>query len=167
MKVYYISALLDINRKDWNHWSRSVDDYFKHFNPFIKLFSDSLLIPSSDVEYFLILYIDDKHLSKIQELPKNIILIPINFLFMEKNIHAWSRLKEETEVMASEYFKKCVLSHDLPEFNHPMYTLVNHSKIDFVCHALNNVAFDATCACWVDFGFFQINLKLLRNIVII
>ena len=38
--ITYITAFVDINRTNWSQFTRSFDDYFQSFEPFLKLLQD-------------------------------------------------------------------------------------------------------------------------------
>lgn len=157
----YITSYYDINREKWtNKFQRSFDDYLKTFEPFINLFN---------IEYCgedeMIVFIDSKQYEKLQQLinskPKsNISLYSINSDTMNE-LHMWKTLEKEREIMNMESFKKLLGErHIFPEHNYPEYTLINHSKIDIVCRAINLNLSRHNIFAWVDFGFFSKEINI-------
>ena len=153
VRLCYVTAYLDIGRETWTHFQRTFDWYFNSFIPLVNMFKS--ISNEERALYDFIIFIDSKYYDKVKEYVgdiNNIVVIPINETFMENNIFAWSKLERETEIMSSKEYKK-LISHRLncPETNNPKYTIINHSKIDFVCFA----TILSTCQyfCWVDFGY--------------
>lgn len=172
MKICYVSSYLEINRENWNtKFKRSFDDYLKYFKPFIELFSYDNLekYKLKDIEYNMILYMDSTRINQFLDecdiSKSNISIILINNAFMEKNIPIWNRLETETNIMNSNNFKN-LLNHRIncPEANNPKYTLINHSKIDFIVHTINNV-YMADNYAWVDFGYFIKSSNIPLNMI--
>ncbi len=140
-----VTAFMDIQRGNWTAFQRSFGQYLCHFYPYTKLHHE------------MIIFIDDKYYESVKRLCNtNIRLIPINEQWMKEHIYAYSTLERETEIMNSSEFKKLV-SHRLhhPECCKPMYNIIQHSKIDFVCHVINNKLSSADYYAWTDFGYFQ------------
>ena len=167
MPICYVTCYFDINRSQWgNKFTRSFDDYVLYFKPFVKLFEKS-----NDDNDHMIVFIDDRYISKIHELISpyenhNITLIPINETFLKYNIHCWQYLDREREIMESDYFKSAVGDRIIfPECRYPKYTLINHSKIDFISYAMNMNLSSATYMCWVDFGFFSKEENIPENLL--
>ena len=59
--ITYITAFVDINRTNWSQFTRSFDDYFQSFEPFLKLF-DSRTCESDN----MIVFIEQKNYSFLQ-----------------------------------------------------------------------------------------------------
>ena len=154
-KITYVTAYLDIGRGKWNRFGRSFDTYLDHFLPLIELIKKDNEEKSSISE--LILYIDEKYFEKIilncKEILNFCTLIKINLDFMKGKI-LWNRLEKERSILQSEEYK-IRFHHRLhfPENSIAEYTLINHSKIDFVCDAIQRTNSDYFC--WMDFGYFQ------------
>lgn len=151
----YITSYYDINREQWtNNFKRCFDDYLITFEPFISLFNSEYC---GDDE--MIVFIDSKQYERLQELinskPKsNISLHSINSETMNQ-LHMWKTLEKEREIMNLESFRKLLGErHIFPEHNYPEYTLINHSKIDIVCRAIDLNLSKHNIFAWVDFGFF-------------
>lgn len=157
--ICYVSAFLDIGRERWRKCERKVSSYFNCFSPFVQLFSKN----SKDT---MIVYIDDKYFDHFSTLIKgtSIQAIPININFMNNHIFAWSKLAKEREIMNSDEYRDAFpMRLSYPENTIPEYTLINHSKIDFVNLAMKICNFNYFC--WVDFGFFQIPQRIPRSLL--
>jgi hypothetical protein len=153
-KLCYVTAFLDIGRDDWkNRHKRTFTDYFSFFTPFVDMFKN--ISPEISSLYDLVIFIDEKHHDKVKNYignHNNIIIIPINEKFMINNISAWSRLEREKEIMSMIDYKKLIIERiNCPEHHDPKYTIINHSKIDFVNFA--TILSDAQYFSWVDFGY--------------
>lgn len=147
MSLCLVSAFLDISREDWKSFQRSTKHYMYYFLSYRKL------------GYEMIVFMDDKHVDTMKELCTdfpNLTIIPINREWMKKNIYAYSLLGKEQEIMESEKFKE-LIKHRLhyPECSKPEYNIIQHSKIDFVCHVIDKKLSKADYYAWSDFGYFQ------------
>jgi len=147
MSLCIVSAFLDIDRQNWSTFQRSINQYFMHFIPYTK------------INHEMIVFMDEKHIDKLQDICKkapHIKIIPINREWMQENIHAYQQLPREKEIMESGEFRELV-KHRLgnPECSKPEYNIMQHAKIDFVCHVINNKLSSADYYAWSDFGYFQ------------
>lgn len=147
MSLCLVSAFLDIGREDWSTFSRSMGQYFVNFFPYI------------NIGHEMIIFMDDKHIELFNKLcadTKHITIIPINRKWMQKHIYAYSQLPREREIMESSQFRT-LLKHRLghPECSKPEYNIMQHAKIDFVAHVINNKLSNAEYYAWSDFGYFQ------------
>lgn len=157
----YITSYYDINREKWtNNFKRSFDDYLKTFEPFISLFNTDYCFDDE-----MIVFIDSKHYEQLQELinskPKsNISVYQLNSEIMNE-LQMWKTLEKEREIMNLESFRKLLGErHIFPEHNYPEYTLINHSKIDIVCRAIDLNLSKHNIFAWVDFGFFAKDINI-------
>lgn len=144
----------DIDRSAWETFSRSFETYFDRFKPFIPLFDKN-----SCGQNHLIVFIDEKHLETLSQMitiKHAITLIPLSETFLKNNIYCWSLLPREREIMNSAYYKNLILHRNhCPETRYPEYTLLNHSKIDFINYVISNNLSKLSLYAWVDFGFFS------------
>jgi hypothetical protein len=123
----------------------------------------------------MVCYIDDRCIDYILEHytrspHSNKLFIPINHKWLEQNINAWKQLKRDQEIMKSpqyremiEYRKTLAISKGaspniqnavFPENEIPEYNAINHAKIDFIIHAIQNGYINNKITCWCDFGYF-------------
>jgi hypothetical protein len=151
--ITYITSFIDINRTNWSQFTRSFEDYYKSFEPFFKLF-DTRVCESDN----LIVFIDQKHYSflhkKLIELSyiTNITLIPIT----TDDLPKWKYIEREFEIMNDiNFMSKLGTRTHFPEHNYPEYTLINHSKIDLICLAIEKYENKNQYFSWVDFGYFS------------
>lgn len=160
MSITYVTAFYDMGRDKWKKFPRTFDEYLNGFRPFIKMFSQSI---EEIGMYQMVVFIDKKHAEKLRkELQSNtkITLIEIDFQFLWDNLPMWKTLEIERTVMSTQKFKNLVAHRSLcPECYIPEYTLINHCKIDYVCHVIDNgAAYNISPSdfyCWVDFASFQ------------
>jgi hypothetical protein len=145
-----VTSFMDIGRDGWKVYSRTVDEYFTSFMPYIYLNHD------------VVVFMDDRHvqllISFVNQLKPiaNIIIIPINWKWMRTYIHAYSKIDTEQRIMDSIKFQKFIWHRkDCPETYCPEYNIMQHSKIDFVCYAIDNKLSDAVYFAWTDFGYFK------------
>lgn len=152
--ITYITAFIDINRTNWSQFNRSFEEYFISFKPFFKLFDTRIC----DKDDNMIVFIDTKHyqflLDKINELEykTTIRLIAIT----TNDLPKWKYIEREYEIMNDINFIKLLGNRtNFPEHNYPEYTLINHSKIDLICLAMDKYELKNNYFSWVDFGFFS------------
>lgn len=155
--ITYVTAYHNIGRDVWSQFTRSFDEYMKSFQVFITLFT------SCPANYKMILYIDTHLYNRVKSLTdacSSIKVICISEDWLYENLPMWRTMKTETDIMNSNRYRKLV-SHrsHCPECKYPKYTLINHCKIDFICHAINNDLSDSNnrhdIYAWVDFGYFK------------
>ena len=153
MSLCLVSAFLDIGRQGWSVFQRSMTQYFMNFFPYIKMLQSSFGLQAE-----MIVFMDDKHVDALRQLCRmsNITIIPINRTWMQEHIHAYRQLPRETEIMESSKFRNLV-QHRLrhPECSKPEYNIMQHAKIDFVCHVIEQKLSQAKYYAWTDFGYFQ------------
>jgi len=162
----YITTYFDIGRSEWDsQFKRTFSYYSTNFSPFINLFEEN----SCDNDE-MIVFMDESKINEFQQYlnlyPKsNIKLISINDNFMNQ-LFIWKTLDIETEIMKIPSFKNLLGTRFIyPEHNYPKYTLINHSKIDFICYAIENNLSDKNIFCWVDFGFFNNHLNIPKHLL--
>jgi hypothetical protein len=164
MSVCYVTAFYDLQRENWPTFSRTIDQYFLYFEPFMGLFS------RGNNRHRMILFMDKRYSERarklIEKYAKNarIDIVEIDKDFMLENIPVWRTLRTEREIMESESFKEKVGDRiRFPEHRIPEYTLINHAKIDFVNYAMN---FDnSQYFTWVDFGYFAYPKNVPKNLL--
>lgn len=157
--VCYVTSFYDIGRADWNNrFTRTFETYMKDFEAYLNLFDKGKC-----GDNILIIYMHDKHMQTFENFVKiksppdgcSITIIPTNEEFLN-TMHAWKTLPLEEEIMNDPVFKARLFTRSgCPEHKYPKYTLINHIKIDLVCHLLKNKTLDVySTFSWVDFGFF-------------
>jgi len=161
--ITLITAFFDIGRGKWSKFTRSTECYI---NSFIEYFN---------YDYKMIVFIDDRYIDEvIEKISKmnstniaNKTLIPINYAWLDKNIYSWKQMESVKRVMSSDYYKNICnsrIKNGYPENIYAEYNLINISKIDFICYAINNSLItgniDTNFICWTDFGYFS---SILNN----
>jgi hypothetical protein len=165
--ITLVTAFYDIGRENWEeNFKRDVSFYIDSFFKYL------------DYDYKMICYIDDRHINKILEKYsqsnfKNKLFIPINRKWLDENIHAWKNVERDRAIMENKEYQDLLKSHRLPKMypygipesnlrNHlcpenvfPEYNVVNHSKIDFIVHAIKNGYITTKFTGWTDFGYFK------------
>jgi hypothetical protein len=161
-KICYVSAFLDIGRSEWKTFTRSFDNYLDSFLPYIRLFESHHNINIKGKRWCMVLYIDRIHKEQVcqkineiyEEMP--ITVIPIDENFLVENMPLWGRLNRERQILESEAYRS-EFPHRLmfPENSNPRYTLINHTKVDFVAHTIHHIDKTSDYFCWTDFGYFK------------
>lgn len=155
MSLCLVSAFLDIGRGNWRVFRRSIAQYFVHF------------LPYTNMKHEMIVFMDDKYIDNLRQLCCNaphITIIPINREWMSKNIHAYQQLHREVAIMRSSNFRKLIYHrHAHPECSQPEYNIMQHSKVDFVCYAIEKKLSQAEYYAWTDFGYFQNPSRVPKN----
>ena len=162
--ICYVSAYFDIDRKSWNHFGRTFEEYLVTFEPFFDLFNKNIC--ENDL---MVLFIDKKYENEIKNRINddvNIIIIPIDNEFMS-NLPRWKTLDREREIMNNLDFQELlgIRKNYYPEHLHPEYTLITHSKIDFVSWLITNNIVDYEYYTWVDFGFFKLKENIPKKLL--
>jgi hypothetical protein len=125
----------------------------------------------------MVCYIDDKYIDKILNVyekssHKNKVFIPINRQWLDENIYAWTHVEKDRQILNNPHFKNFlarrlnlmypngipetnVRQHLCPENIYPEYNVINHSKIDFIVHAIKNNYINTYFTAWSDFGYFS------------
>ena len=123
--ILFVSAFRDIKRENWKHIPRGIESYCDAFYKY-----------SSQMKYNMIVFVSDKI--------KNYLLSKYTFgdniLFLNNDCvdtfyHRYLSL--ETEIIKSSHFNNLIPNHKKQSvsFIYPGYTLVNHSKINYVNEA--------------------------------
>jgi hypothetical protein len=152
--ILFITAFKDIGRNNWFTHKRTNEDYFNYF-----------LNITNNIDYTLIVYLDDEIKNELvskYSFGKNIIFDNI------KNVNTFYEkyLEEEKRVISSQEFQKKIPKHRFrkhPETWSAKYTLINHSKINFVTHAKKKYP-DYNFYSWIDFGYVREINSLPKNI---
>ena len=145
--ICIVTAYLDIQRSEWKTFRRTSEDYIQNFLPYLRMKEE------------MVVFIDDKWHLQLEKLvlesgKKNILLIPINKEWMEKNIELWSYLPVEKHIMNTDIYRRLINGKTNPEYNIPEYNSIQHSKVDFVKYVIDNNLSNCQYYCWSDFGFF-------------
>jgi len=147
--ICYVTAYLDIGRENWKTFKRTPDEYFNFFYNYINLFKND--------ESSFFVFIDKKHFNVIHNQTKdikNIILIEIDRDWLDKNLPMWKTLEKERDNMNSDTYKEKIKHRNqCPETYIPEYTLINHCKIDFIGHVIDNNLSKSEYYCWLDFAY--------------
>jgi hypothetical protein len=165
--ITLVTAFLDIGRETWknNDFKRTADFYIDYFLTYL------------NYPYKMVCYIDERYIQKVIDTYekseyKNKMFIPINQDWLNKNIHAWSLIENDRHILKSEEYKEFmkkrlplmypegipetnVREHLCPENIYPEYNIVNHAKIDFINHAIDNGYINTYFTGWCDFGYFS------------
>ena len=142
-KIMFVSAFKDIGRASWSNSNRSVDHYLSWFSNL-----------ATRITYPLAVFVEEPIKKRLQQMN----------LSSSVTIHPYEDVKtfldhyvdREREIMNSPSFQRLIHPgrKGYPETVHPEYTLINHSKINFVSHA-KILHPDYDFYSWVDFGMFR------------
>jgi hypothetical protein len=154
--ILFITAYKDINRKTWNNYNRTNDEYFKCFLALIE-----------KIEYTLIVYVEDDILQNLITLTSNIIDKP-NIIFKNlKHVDTFFNkyVNEDKQIMSSDIYQNKIPNDRKinPEHIYSEYNFINHSKINFVRHSKQlypNYLFYS----WIDFGYIRDEISIPKNI---
>ena len=118
-----------------------------------------------NIDYPLVLYTTPDILEKIVSticLKPNILLVDSSRLSTYSETH----ISRERSIMASDEYKKKIpaVRKNVPEHTIAEYTLINHSKVQYIAHTKKIMpGFDYYS--WLDFGFGQNDVSVVpRNI---
>ena len=134
----------DIGRSYWVNSTRSTELYINYFKQL-----------AENIDYPLVVYVENQILKKIValesvKLRSNILLVDSSSIKTYHDTH----LETETQIMNSEAYKQKIPEgrKRYPEHTIPAYTLINHSKIQFLLHAKKTIP-GYNYYAWIDFGF--------------
>ena len=124
----------------------------------------------------MVAFIDDKCIDEIKEKYNNskykkTKFIPINVEWMRQNIYAWKQIERSKAIMQSQQYINLVqslINNSNPANICSEYNAINHSKIDFICYAINcNYISTDNIVYWSDFGYFGLISDILVQFYII
>jgi protein YibB len=167
-EITLVTAFLDIGRDNWEN-----NDFKRTTNFYINSFLTYLNYP-----YKMVCYIDEKYFEHVYKVYKkspyqNKQFIPIHREWLDQNIHAWRQIEKDRNILNDPNFKKFLKGRlefmypeGIPEENeqrtylcpeniYPEYNVINHSKIDFISHAIKNGFINTYYTAWSDFGYFS------------
>jgi hypothetical protein len=153
-KILFITAFKDIGRSSWPTHKRTNNDYFNYF-----------LILANNIEYNLVVYLEKNILNELinkYTFKDNIILRELNDVDTFYNKY----LDEERRVISDPKFQSKIPKERFrkhPETWSAKYTLINHSKINFVKHAKDNFP-DYQFYSWIDFGYIRDKNNVPNNL---
>lgn len=154
--ICYVTAYLDLHRDAWPVHQRSLDTYLNSFLPLIPLVEE-------DPEAECLLFLDDTiEILQLKD-TTSFTVIPINRQCL-RDFPVWSTLETERAIMKDPDYRKLIHHRrTCPECWNPEYTLINHSKVDFMKEALSKT--DAPYLCWVDFGYFALPDRIPKRLL--
>ena len=143
MEITIVTFFFDIKRNEWSNFTRPIDQYIDSFDNYLKY------------NYKTVAYVDSRYVEEIlkrkeQFKSNNVKIITIDEKWLETNIRSWSKLSKEREIMSNESYKNLlnerVNVYQYPENTKPEYTILTHSKIDFVNYTIeNNISDNTIC----------------------
>jgi len=144
--IIFVTAFKDIGRINWKDYKRTNDEYFNNFYNLAK-----------NIKYKLIVYVETyikNQLEKRFSFNDNIIFKDFNEV--EDTFFNKCMIEEKKIMSSSIYQKKIPLSRKLknPEHIYAEYTLINHSKINFLTHSKKNNP-NYIFYAWIDFGYLR------------
>lgn len=155
-KICYVTAFYDLNRDKWPHFKRTFKEYLDSFLPLLPLLENE-----GNAE--CILFLDERHSIPILQSVSSVKVIVIKDTILNK-LHCWSTLDTERRIMQSPEFKALIPNRThFPEHTIPEYTLINHSKVDFIREAMKYT--NAPYFCWIDFGYFALPERIPKRLL--
>lgn len=153
----FVTAFKDIGREKWptfklangnNHsYSRTNDTYLERFKNLC-----SMKIP-------LIVFVDYSVLYKVIDIVRTrghnkfLKVISMSDGFLKNKIKSWQYIPVEDAIMKTPEYKENVKWRSTcPETQYAEYNCINHAKIDFVKHVIDNKYTEAQYVAWIDFG---------------
>lgn len=149
--ICYVTAFLDLHRHTWAQHSRTFDDYLASFIPLIPLVEN-------DPDATCLVFLDDTHTIPQLADTTSFRVIPINRDVLS-SYPIWSTLPTEQRILNDASMRRLVAHRkSCPECWNAEYTLINHSKVDFMAHATR--VSDAAYFAWIDFGYFALPSRI-------
>lgn len=151
--ITLVTAFFDIGRGGYQNYKRSTDYYLESFYNYLNIEA-----------YNMIIYLDQRYYQKVMNyiITKQIklgnkMIIPINWDFMDRNIHAWSNIPIEKQILESDEFKQIngqKVQEGNPEALYAEYNCINHAKIDFLVYTMKQgYVPNDHFLIWSDFGY--------------
>ena len=142
--IVFVTLFKDIGRDKWLHYKREPSEYIEHFMRLAR-----------SIPYKLVVYVEPKIRALLAnyKLSDNIIFInfdSVEHTFIKKYIGL------EREIIASQHYQNRIpdfRKNQNPEHVYPEYTLINHSKINYLRDAKQNVLPNYMFYAWIDFGY--------------
>ena len=158
----FTTAFRDLNRENWEHFDRTVDDYFTRF--------EQLLCTDIPLVVFIDQRVEQRATSAIKRSREGrdvyTVIIPMSDQFLQKYIHAYEFLDKEKEIMANTQYQEKV-KHRIhhPENSVAEYNIINHAKIDFVNFVIKRIHTTQKCEKygWIDFGYIEQHVVPFKN----
>jgi len=142
--IAFVTFFKDIGRDRWIHYKREQSEYIECF-----------LRLARSIPYKLVVYIEPKIRALLVDYTFSDNIIFINFDSVE---HTFIKkyIGLEREIIASQHYQNRIpyfRKNQNPEHVYPEYTLINHSKINFLRDAKQNVLPNYMFYAWIDFGY--------------
>lgn len=142
-KILFVTAFKELGRERWAHYARRTDEYFDYFANLVQTLPHPLTV-----------FIEDGLRARAQAVIDAAAAADRVTVRDHGAVDSFltKYLERERAVMAAPEFRQLVAHRrDCPETHNPEYTLVNHSKINFV-RAAQTAQPDFDFYAWVDFG---------------
>jgi protein YibB len=138
MKITVVTCLYDINRDNWQNYSRSFEKYLNYFKNILSL------------DMNLVVYTDDVRVEKCVSFFKkpNIKIIKKQF----KDLKKYKDYDSISKIMNDDSYKKDLVHGVAPEYCVPEYSILINSKIDLVCEEIERNIFGSEAFLWLDAG---------------
>ena len=142
-KILFVTAFKELGRERWTYYARRTDEYFEYFANLVRTLPHPLAV-----------FIEDGLRARAQAVIDAAAASDRVTVSDYGSVDSFlvKYLERERAVMAAPEFRQLVARRiDCPETHNPEYTLVNHSKINFV-RAAQTAQPDFDFYAWVDFG---------------
>lgn len=151
--ILFVTAYKFIKRDAWDRFRRTNSDYLYDFKKLVE-----------HIDYPLVVYVEGDVFAEIakMQLRSNIILINSSTISTFLETH----LESERLIMESDDYKCKIpkVRKQFPEHCRPEYTLINHSKIQYISHT-KRLFPGYEYYSWLDFGFVRNDLAVIpRNL---
>jgi hypothetical protein len=145
-----VTAFVDIQRAEWKEFARPTSEYLRRFKRLLRQPQD------------IVVFIDTRLLEPVIEMARARLesgnssvtqVIPVDENFLLEHIPAFKKVEADAAIMQSDAYRARTRHRSThPEHCNPLYTAVNHAKIDFVAFATSMFGERYTHFAWVDFG---------------
>ncbi len=145
-KILFVTAFKELGRERWTYYARRTDEYFEYFANLVQTLPHPLAV-----------FIEDGLRARVQAVIDAAAASDRVTVSDYGSVDSFlvKYLERERAVMAAPEFRQLVARRlDCPETHNPEYTLVNHSKINFV-RAAQTAQPDFDFYAWVDFGIWR------------
>ena len=151
--ITLVTAFLDIGRSTWQTpYERNTIHYLNSAKQFFSY------------DYEMIMFVDERFVNLLEgwkassPFGHSKTIIAIDQAWLHQHCHCWRQLERERQIMDSYGYQFLVgerILRQYPENTCAEYNMINHCKIDMICHAIDEHLVPSSHVGWVDFGYFH------------
>jgi protein YibB len=138
--ITIVTAFYDIDRENWNSYSRSNEEYFRCFKLLCELKNKIIVFTQNKFK---------KQFEDIISTIKTDLIVLYDDAIIENDFY----INKINEIQKSPDYLNGILTPDCPEYWNPYYVFVNFLKSKFCIEAIERVPNIDNTVAWIDFGY--------------